>query len=194
MNDTLIWIIVAAVVVIALVVIIALVVSNGKKKANRERAQNMRVEAQQREDEVRREEARAAETEAAARKARAEADEKAARAERLEMDAQGTSQTAGHLRHEQVEQQRQADRLDPDVKTDRHGERLDDEHVWDDRAHDDRTETGPLTDDRITGHDADAPDAPQPQQPPVPVEDQSAVPLDHHDPRDVQDPPAAPRH
>ena len=176
MNDTLVWIIVAAVVVIALVVIIALVVSNSRKKANRERAQQMRAAAQRREEELRHEEAKAAETEAAARKARAEADEKAARAERLEMDSRGTAATAGHLRQEQVEQQRQADKLDPDVRTNRRGERLDTDRVQDDRDGASRRGEHPVGhgDGR---HDPAAPVTPTPRkQPQAPVEDQGAVP------------------
>ena len=69
-------------------------------------------------------EAAAAESEAAARRAQAEADEQAAKAEQLRVEAEQRAEHAGASRGDYEERMREADRIDPDVETDKHGNRL----------------------------------------------------------------------
>ena len=136
-NSTLIWIIVAAVVVIALVAFVVMRSRGGD--AQRHKAEQIRREAAEHEREVRLREAEAAKTDAQARKAAAEADEeaahaarlsaeadeKAARARELAEDARTRTEEAHGVRSEHDERLREADRLDPDVDTDKRGVRTD---------------------------------------------------------------------
>jgi type II secretory pathway pseudopilin PulG len=126
-SNTLLWIIVAVVVI---AVIAAVVITRGRKR----RAETQRTEAAQLRDtsadhhlKLQEHEASAAQAEAEARRVRAEADQRAAEAKRLEVEAQRRDQDRGSAREEHEATLRRADALDPDVRTDKEGYRLDDD-------------------------------------------------------------------
>ncbi len=124
---TLLWIVVAVVVI---AVIVAVVMSQSRKK----REESNRVEATQLRDtsadhhlKLQEQEASAAGAEADARKVRAEADQRGAEAKRLEVEAQRRDQDRDMAREEHESTLRRADALDPDVRSDKEGYRLDDD-------------------------------------------------------------------
>jgi len=125
--STLVWIILAVVVI---AVIVAVVLSQSRKKTE----ESHRVEAAQLRDtsadhhlKLQEQEASAAGAEADARRVRAEADQRAAEAKRLEVEAQRRDQDRDSAREEHESTLRQADALDPDVRSDKEGYRLDEE-------------------------------------------------------------------
>lgn len=136
-SSILIVLIIAAVVLVA---IVAFFVMRGRgASAKRDQAERIREEEAQREQDLRRREAEAAEADAAARRAAAEADEQsahaaklsaeadeqAARARQMADDARVRATEAEGVRSEHTERMREADRLDPDVPTDKEGNRID---------------------------------------------------------------------
>lgn len=150
MNDMQwVWI---ALAVLAILLVLGVVAARAHKRRTDERhrveAGRIREQAAEQERDLRVEEARAAESEASAHKARAEADERAAEARRLEIEAEHRSGARDELREDHERRLRHADALDPDVRTDKHGRRLDDGRtVADDRAEWDVRHVGG------TGHD-----------------------------------------
>jgi len=125
--STWLWIILA---VIVIAVIVAAVMSQSRKKTE----ESHRVEATQLRDpsadhhlRLQEQEASAAGAEAEARRVRAEADQRAAEAKRLEVEAQRRDQDRDAARQEHESTLRRADALDPDVRSDKEGYRLDDE-------------------------------------------------------------------
>lgn len=133
------WIALAILVLLIIVVVIARSASKKKRERAREDAEILRTKAHEHDRDLRERAARAEEADAVARRARAEADAKAAEAERLQIEAEKRGEVRDELLTRRDEQLREADRLDPDVRTDKHGRRLDDgRSVADDRAEWDR--------------------------------------------------------
>ena len=139
MNSSLsIWIILAAAVILIGVIALVVVRMSGGD-AKRHKAEQIRAEAAEHEREVRLREAEADKADAAARKATAaadqqaaqatrlaaEADEQAARARQLAEEARVRGEEAHGVRSEHAERLREADRIDPDVATDKDGVRTD---------------------------------------------------------------------
>lgn len=128
MSDTT-KIILIALAVIVLLAVIALVVrmrGQRKKEEQRAEAERLRQEAAVKQQELA---AREREAEAQAQEAerrRREAEEAAAAARAAEQQAAAAQQGAHEIRTDVAEQQRQADLIDPDVATDKHGNRLED--------------------------------------------------------------------
>ncbi|MBM6544593.1 hypothetical protein JNO54_00325 [Janibacter sp. YIM B02568] len=129
------WILIAL-AVIAVLVVIALVVSSSRKRqveANRQEATELRERAADRELDLREQQAASAETAAQAEAARADADLKAAEAERqrveaerLQAEARDADDRRSVLEDSHREDLRRADEIDPDVRTDKDGNRIDD--------------------------------------------------------------------
>ncbi|MGO4593857.1 hypothetical protein AB4Z18_08540 [Leifsonia sp. 2TAF2] len=115
------WIIliVVVVVVIAVIAIIATVGRNRKREADRRRAEEMRQSAAQTELDARDREAKAARAAADAKQAEVDA-------ERLRREAEERESSAASARSESEEAMRRADHVDPDVRTDKNGNRIDD--------------------------------------------------------------------
>jgi hypothetical protein len=117
-TSTVVWIIVAIVVVL---LIVAAVVAASRRAAakkaerDRERAGELRAQAEATQQGIRKHQAESDAAEARAQEMRAQADRKVAEAKRLEAEAQDRRSTL----HEHVERRdevlRQADELDPDV-------------------------------------------------------------------------------
>lgn len=123
--ETIIWIVVAVVVVVA---IIAFVMSRSgarRVEADRARAAEIREKAVEHDRRLREDEASATEADAKAHMARAEAQKRELEAERLAAEADSRSERADAVRRERDEQMRLADLHDPDVETDKEGNRLD---------------------------------------------------------------------
>lgn len=128
MSNVQIGIIVGVAIVVILIIVGVSVMLRGRKKnANRQEAAALREDIHSDEGSLLHKEEAAAEAEREAKKARAEADEKAARAEKLEMEARGRSEDAQESRSDHDRRVREADRLDPDIKTDKQGNRLENE-------------------------------------------------------------------
>jgi hypothetical protein len=112
------WI--AVYVIVALLVLGLLLAAGRRKKRDhdRERAESIRAEARGDEPMLARREAEARRLEAESQEARAEADrrEAMARSQREKLDSQ---------RADYADRMREADRIDPDVKTGKNGEPLD---------------------------------------------------------------------
>ncbi|MBD5831146.1 hypothetical protein DXX98_09985, partial [Janibacter melonis] len=139
------WVIIGL-AILAVLVIIGFVVSSAKKKqaeAKRHEAARIRDRAADQEIDLREQQAAAAHTQAQAQAARADAELKAAEAERQRVEAErleGRAADEGDrhsvLQEARDEELRRADALDPDVRTDKHGNRVDD-GVADGRRDDD---------------------------------------------------------
>lgn len=122
--DSLIWVILAVVVVLVLIGILVSRSRKQRKATHRADAQELRTRAAEHDRDVRERGADAAEADAQARRARAEADERAARAERLEVEAERRGERLSDVEATRDEQLRRADELDPDVRTDKAGNRI----------------------------------------------------------------------
>ncbi|MEX1909712.1 hypothetical protein L6241_15620 [Janibacter sp. Y6] len=137
--------------ILAVLVIIGFVVSSAKKKqaeSKRHEAARIRARAADQEIDLREQQAAAAHTQAQAQAARADAELKAAEAERQRVEAErleGRAADEGDrhsvLQEARDEELRRADALDPDVRTDKHGNRVDD-GVADERHDGDRDGDG----------------------------------------------------
>lgn len=145
MNTSLwIWIAVAAAVVLLIVIVALATGSSRRRRARRdaaahEKAEALRAEATRGDHKLREQQAEADAAEARARQAQAEADERAADAERLAVQAERRDTMRATLQDERDAQLRDADALDPHVRTDRDGYRVDEQGQ-------------PIT-DHGTGHD-----------------------------------------
>lgn len=171
--DGLTWALLAAAVVALVVLVLAVRKSRraGVERARHEAAQ-LRESALDSEWEARERAAHAAQAEAEARRVRAEADERAARAESAEVQAQRLARERDEANAAHEQRLREADRLDPDVPTDRDGNRL----TPDGSGHDDQADhaghrpavpdaRGPSYDERHRAHWQDGrPDA-APEEP-----------------------------
>jgi hypothetical protein len=123
--DAWVWILIVVVVV---AVIAAVVASRSRQQENRRvEAADLRAPTADHHMELREKEAAAASSEAEARRVRAEADQRAAEAQRLQVQAQRAAMDRDTAAATSEEKLRRADALDPDVKTDREGYRLDDQ-------------------------------------------------------------------
>ncbi|NUL48146.1 hypothetical protein F7P69_23495 [Cellulosimicrobium funkei] len=122
MNDQQILWLVIGVVVLLLVIAVAVVLGNRRrarrKEADRHAAEQLRGDASRQEERL-----RAEEQEAAAVRGEAESAEEEAR--RLRAEAEERERRTGGSRSALDAQIREADRLDPDVATDRSGHRRD---------------------------------------------------------------------
>lgn len=133
------WIIIAIVVLIVLIALFSLM-SKKRKEAHREEAANLREEAHGQQPELRDREAKAAQSRANADQLRAEAERKQAEADRMNVKADKHESSYRSAQEEHDAQLRKADELDPDVRTDGNGRRLDrdDADGRDGRRRDDR--------------------------------------------------------
>ncbi|ADU46906.1 hypothetical protein [Intrasporangium calvum] len=124
--QTILWI-VLALVVVALVIWLLVSSSRRRKLEARQRADAaaLRARAEEQRSRVQVVEDRASVVGAIADDARAEAEAKAAEAARLERQAEHERAAAEAARHERETLVREADRLDPDVRTDDEGYRVD---------------------------------------------------------------------
>lgn len=125
--DPIVWIVLG---VLVLLVIIGVFVSRSRAQreaSQRAEAEQLRASAAEHDRDLREREAEAAAADAQARRARAEADERAAEAERLAVEAERRDEHRVEAQRVRDEELRRADALDPDVKTDKHGYRLDDD-------------------------------------------------------------------
>lgn len=129
------WI--AVYVIVALLVLGALLAAGRRKKhdLDRQRAESLRAEARGDEPMLARREAEARRLEAESQEARAEADrrEAMARSQREKLDSQ---------RAEYADRMQEADRIDPDVKTGKNGERVDASDTTDTTTRDTARDTG----------------------------------------------------
>lgn len=123
--DAWVWILLVVVVV---AVVAAVLATRSRQQENR------RVEAAELRDptadhhmELREKEAAATASEAEARRVRAEADQRAAEAEQLQVQAQRAAMDRDSAESEAEAKLRRADALDPDVKTDKEGHRIDEQ-------------------------------------------------------------------
>jgi len=122
-----VWIVLAVIVVAA---IVGLVTSRSRTKqldSRREEAVSLRDGAAEHKVAIRETETVAAASGAEAQRAREEAEERAAQARELEATAQRDQEAHAAARQQHDEQMRRADALDPDVRTDDQGHRLDDD-------------------------------------------------------------------
>lgn len=121
-------------VILGLLILLGLVLwlaGSGKRREkaeqrNREEAAALRQQAQGRQQQVAQQQADAASANAEAERARAQAEQQAQEARRRQETAAAAEQQAQAARQAQERQLREADRLDPDVRTDDAGNRLDD--------------------------------------------------------------------
>lgn len=127
MNDsTMLWWVIAGIVVIALVIwALSRTMGNKRDEAHREEAATIRNDAVEQERLVRERQAQADLTDAEARRAQAEADEAAARAEATRVEQERHQESLAEARDAHSAELRRADALDPDVRTDSDGYRLD---------------------------------------------------------------------
>ncbi|WP_377639708.1 hypothetical protein [Oryzobacter terrae] len=124
-TSTVVWIVIAVVVLALLVALVSR--SRGQRTgAQRAKAAAIREEAAEQDRLLREREADAARLAAEADLAKAHAAQRALEAERLTEQAQARLQHTDGLREERDDRRREADRRDPDVRTDAHGNRLDD--------------------------------------------------------------------
>jgi FtsZ-interacting cell division protein ZipA len=119
MNTTgwIILIVVVVLVVIAIVIVASTVGRRRKLEADRNRAAELREDAA-------RDELAAREREAKSARAAADAKQAEVEAERLRREAAEREQAAAEARTEQEKKLSHADSVDPDVETDRHGNRV----------------------------------------------------------------------
>lgn len=127
MNDSnMIWWIVGGLILLALIVFVTIRASAGKHaEAQREEAAAIRDDARDEERRVRERQARADLTDAEHRKAQAEADEAAARAEQIRVEHERNEDAYVEARDAHAAKMREADALDPEVRTDKEGFRVD---------------------------------------------------------------------
>jgi hypothetical protein len=107
------------------VVVGVLLSRSRQQESRRAEAAELRNPTADHQMELREKEAAAAASEAEARRVRAEADQRAAQAQHLEVQAQRASLDRDSAAETNAEQLRRADALDPDVRTDKEGNRLD---------------------------------------------------------------------
>ena len=122
-TGAVVWIVVALVVLALVVVAVMVRRSQGERRVEgqREKAREIREGAQVDRVEVQRREADAAKVDAQARLAQAESRERAADAAALQTEAQQRTVHADSSRADLDERLRQADDIDPDVRTDEPG-------------------------------------------------------------------------
>jgi len=117
-NQT--WLIAAAVVLLVLIAGVFLLrrFTAARQDRNRERATQLRAQADATHSAIKREQAEADAAEARAREIRAEADRKQAEAKRLEAEVADKRSTLNeHVEHRD-QLRTEADRIDPDLRTD----------------------------------------------------------------------------
>lgn len=145
-GTTWIWIILALLVLAVVVALVARSSRARRVETRRTEAAQLREHGVEHERALREREATAAEADARARQAKAAADQQAAQAERLRVEAERGDEARMQAQERRDEHFRRADALDPDVKTDSDGYRLDErgnriERPFDDGVRDDRGST-----------------------------------------------------
>lgn len=127
MNDSnMLWWVIAGIVVLAIVIwALSRSMSRKRDETHREEAAAIRNDAVEQERLVRERQAQADLTDAEARRAQAEADEAAARAEATRVEHERHQESLAEAREAHSAELRRADALDPDVRTDSDGFRLD---------------------------------------------------------------------
>jgi ribonuclease E len=119
MNTTgwIVLIVVVVVIVVAIIIVASTVGRRRKQEADRRRAGELREAAA-------RDELAAREREANSARAAADAQQAEVEAERLRREADERERAAAEARAEQEKKLQHADSVDPDVHTDRHGNRV----------------------------------------------------------------------
>ncbi len=125
MDNATIWWIIGGIVVLAVLIWLISRSRAGRATQHREEATEIRHESAERERLMRERQASAQLSEAEHRQAQAEADAATARAEQLRVDHERRAEGADAARQDYDAQMRRADKIDPDVRTDREGHRLD---------------------------------------------------------------------
>ncbi|MEO6018804.1 MAG: hypothetical protein ABIP45_00970 [Knoellia sp.] len=122
--DPIVWWIIGAVVLLLLIWLIVRSMGSRRAELHREEAAEIRTGAQEHDRDFRERQAQADEADAQARRAQAEADEANARARQLEAEAERRGESADEVRSVRDEHLQRADALDPDVETDKDGNRV----------------------------------------------------------------------
>lgn len=135
------WIIIAIIVVILILILIAVWQGKRRTVARRGEAQQLRDRAKDNEGTVVESRHRAESAAEQAERARAEAEAKQKQADLLEAEAQHEQKTAAAVERDHAETLREADRLDPDTPTDRHGNRVEGSGSRGDRAGESRIDS-----------------------------------------------------
>jgi FtsZ-interacting cell division protein ZipA len=112
-SNTVIWIVIAAIVAIVLIALAVLITQKATQRRRRLEARNIRQEVQADTTRVEKREALAEETASKARAAQAEAEAKAAEAARLEQRAAAHREQTATSRDELRQRAEHADTLDP---------------------------------------------------------------------------------
>lgn len=123
-------IVVIVVIVVGIVIVVSMMGRRGKVEADRQRAAELREAAS-------RDELAAREREAKSARAAADAKQAEVDAERLRREADERERAAAAARDEQQDKLSRADDVDPDVETDRHGNRVVADGAVDDTRRDD---------------------------------------------------------
>jgi hypothetical protein len=121
------WVWILLIVVVVAIVVAALASRSRQRENRRVEAAELRDPAADHHLERREKEAAAAGAEAEARRVRAEADQRAAEAQQLQVQAQRASTDRDSAVAASEAEMRRADALDPDVRTDKEGYRLDED-------------------------------------------------------------------
>ena len=144
------WWIIAVVVVLVIIWLVARAMSGRRAEQHREQAAEIRTDAQQHDRDFRERQAKADEADAQARRAQAEADEANAKARQLQTEAERRGESAEEVRSERDDRLRHADSLDPDVETDKDGNRVGTGAAGNRAAYGDRDADGDVgLDDRL---------------------------------------------
>ncbi|MEY9953627.1 hypothetical protein [Leifsonia sp. EB34] len=151
--NTIGWIVLIVVIVVVVVGIIVVVSTVGRRR----RLEADRVKAAELREAASRDELAARDREAKSARAAADAKQAEVEAERLRREADERERAAAAAREEQQDKLSRADDVDPDVRTDRHGNRV----VADDGADDTRREDVPPPRPAAESATAPAHDAPR---------------------------------
>ncbi|MFE4469350.1 hypothetical protein ACFRFH_11080 [Leifsonia sp. NPDC056824] len=144
------WIVLIVVIVVIVVGIIIVVSTVGRRRkveADRQRATELREAAS-------RDELAAREREAKSARAAADAKQAEVDAERLRREADERERAAAAARDEQQDKLSRADDVDPDVETDRHGNRVVADGAVDDTRRDEVPPPRPAAETASPAHDA----------------------------------------
>jgi hypothetical protein len=118
------WVWILLLLIVIGVIVGVMITRSRQRESRRLEAAELRDPTADHQMELREKEAAAAASEAEARRVKAEADQRAAEAQQLEITAQRASAERDRAAAASAEQLRRADALDPDVRTDKDGNRL----------------------------------------------------------------------
>lgn len=127
MDAVTIVLVIVAIIVVGGIIAYVMSRSGRAAEARRAKAAEIREEAAEHDRRLREDEVSAAEARARSEMARVEAQKRELEAERLAAEADSRSQSAAAARQERDERLRLADERDPDVRTGKDGQRLDDD-------------------------------------------------------------------